>query len=159
MDYAYIQPDAIIRLHASVMCLHINSVAAYLVQPKSRSRAVGHYYLSDNPPLPHIWNNPTPNGTILTKCQTIRTVMASANEAETGAIFLNGQQDVPIRTSLIEMGHLQPPTPIKTYSTTSHGILTGNMIRKRSKAFDICFIWMRLCIKQNQFRIYWQKGT
>ena len=34
------------------------------------------------------WNDSTPNGPILTKCQTIRTVMASAAEAKTGAIFL-----------------------------------------------------------------------
>ena len=75
--------------------------------------------------------------------------MASAAEAETSAIFLNGQQYVPIRTALTEMGHPQPPTPINTESATSHGILTGNMRRKRSKAFDMRFHWMRCRIKQN----------
>ena len=85
--------------------------------------------------------------------------MASAAEAKTGVIFLNGQQDIPIRTALIKMGHPQPPTPIKTDSATSYGILTGNMRRKRSKDFDICFHWILCRIKQNQFRLYWQKGT
>ena len=69
--------------------------------------------------------------------------MASAAEAETGAILLNGQQDVPIRTALIKMGHPQPPTPIKTDRATSYGILTVNMRWKRSKAFDVRFHWMR----------------
>ena len=63
--------------------------------------------------------------------------MASAAEAETGSIFLNGQQAVPICTALIDMGHPQPPNPIKTDSATFYGILTGNMNQKRSKAFDM----------------------
>ena len=65
--------------------------------------------------------------------------MASATEAETGAVFLNSQQAVPIGTALIEMGHPQPSTSIKTDSGTSYGILTGNMHWKRSKAFDMRF--------------------
>ena len=159
MYYADTQSDAVIRFHTSDMCLNIDSNAAYLVQPKACSRAAGHYYLSDNPSPPHICITPTTNGPILTKCQTICTVMASAAEDETGAIFLNGQQDVPIRTALIEMGHPQPPTLIITYSATSYGILTGNMRQKRSKAFDMHFHWMGCRIKQNQFCLYWQKGT
>ena len=135
MDYASTQPYAVIRFHVSDMCLHIYSDAAYLFQPKACSRTAGHYYLSNNPPPPHILPTPTPNGPILTKCQTIRTVMASTAEAENGVIFLNSQQAVPIRTDLIEMVHPQPPTPIKTDSATSYGILTGNMRRKRSKYF------------------------
>ena len=148
-----------IRFHASNMCLLIDSNAAYLVQTKLRSRAAGHYYLSDNRPPPHIRPTPTPNGPILTKFQTIRTVMAFAAEADTGAIFLNSEKAVPIRTAHVEMGHPQPPTPIKTDSTTYYGILTGNMRRKRSKGFGMRFYWMLCHIKQNQFHLYWQKGT
>ena len=158
-DYAATQRYSIIRFHVSDMYLHIDSNAAYMVQPKAHSRAVGHYYLSNNPPPTHIRSTPTPNELILTTCQTIRTVMDSAAETETGAIFLNGQQAVPILTALIEMGHPQLPTPIKTESATSHGILTSNMCRKRSKDFDMRFYWMRCRIKQNQFRLYCHKGT
>ena len=57
------------------------------------------------------------------------------------------------------MGHPQLPTPTKTDSATSCGILAGNMRRKRSKAFDMRFHWMRCRIKKNQLRLYWQKGT
>ena len=159
MDSSATQPDAIIRFHASDMCLHIDSDAAYLVQTNARSRAAGHYYLSDNPPPPHIRPTLASNGPILTKCQTIRTVMASAVEAKTGAIFLNSQQSVPIRMAIVKMGHPQPPTLIKTNSATSYVILAGNMRQKRSKDFDVRFHWMRCRIKQNQFRLYWQKGT
>ena len=85
--------------------------------------------------------------------------MASTTEAKTGSIFLNGQQAVPIRTALIEMGHPQPPALIKTNSATSYGIITGNMCRKRYKPFDMRFHWMHCHIKQNQFLLYWQKGS
>ena len=33
MDYAATQPDAVIRFHASDMCLHIDSDATYLIHP------------------------------------------------------------------------------------------------------------------------------
>ena len=155
IEYAATQPDAIIHFIASDMCLHIDSDAAYPVQPKSRSRAANHFYLINTPPPHPIRPTPTPNGPILTKCQTIRTVMASATEAETGVIFLNGQQAVPMCMTLIEMGHPQPPTPIKTDIKTFHGILPVNMRRKRSKAFDMRFNWMWCRIKQKQFRLYW----
>ena len=154
MDYSDTQLDAVIRFHASDMCLHINSDSAYLVQSKAHSRAAVHYYLSNTPPPPPIQPTLTPNGPILTKCHTIRTIMASAAEAETGAIFLNGQQAVPIRTTLIEMGHPQTPTPIKTDSKTSHGVITRNMRHKRSMAFDMHFNWMRCRIKLETFRLY-----
>ena len=85
--------------------------------------------------------------------------MASAAEAETGAVLLNGQQAFPFGISIIKMVHPQPPTTIKTDRATSHGILTSNMRQKRSKSFDMHFHWMRCCIKQNQFRLYCQKGT
>ena len=159
MDYAATQPDTVIWFHASDMCLHIDSDAAYLVQPKARNRAAGHFFRSDNPPSDNIPPTPSPNGPILAKCQTIRTVMASASESKNGAIFFNGQQTVPIHTSLTKMGHPQPPTPIKKDNTTSYGILTGNMRWKRSKAFDMRFQWMRCRIKKNQLCLYWQKGN
>ena len=57
------------------------------------------------------------------------------------------------------MGHPQLPILINTNSATSYGILTGNMLLKRSNAFDMRFHWMRFRIKQNQFCLYWQKGT
>ena len=140
------------------MCLHIDSDAAYLVQPKARSRVGGHFFLSDNPPPAPAKPTPKPNGPIHTECSTIRAVMSSAAEAETGAIFINGQKAIPMRTALQEMNHPQPPTTMKTDSATSHGILTGNMRRKKSKAFDMRFHWMKDRILQAQFHLYWMRG-
>ena len=48
---------------------------------------------------------PILNGFIFIMCKILRSIMASAAEAEYGALFLNGQAAVPIRTTLIEMHH------------------------------------------------------
>ena len=68
MDYAATQPDAVIRFHASEMCLYIDSNAMYLVQTKAHSCASGHYYLRETSPPPPVRTTPTPNDPILTKC-------------------------------------------------------------------------------------------
>ena len=78
LDYVHTHPNAVIRYHASDMCLHVDSNASYLVLPKARSRLAGHYFLSDDPT---IIVTPKPNGPILTECRTIRRVLASSTEA------------------------------------------------------------------------------
>ena len=96
MDYAHTYPNAKTRYHTSEMCLHIESDAAYLVQPQARIRVSGNFYLSekiqDDNPTP----NPTPNGPILTECRTVRNVMSSDAKAETIGIFHNAKVAVPI---------------------------------------------------------------
>ena len=73
------------------MILHVDSDAAYLVQPNARSRYAGYYYLGSQ----NSTNN-TLNGAVLVICRTIRNVVASAAEAETGGLFGNGQEIIPI---------------------------------------------------------------
>lgn len=159
LDYVATHPLAILRFHASDMVLNLDSDAAYLVQPQARSRGAGYFYLSDIPPQPPAQPNPTHNAPILVDCHTIRQVMASAAEAETNTAFHNAQLAVPIRTMLQDLGHKQPPTPLKTDNTTTLGILNSNIRQKRSKAFDMRFHWLRDRIKQKQFHVYWKPGT
>ena len=52
--------------------------------------------------------------------------MALAAEAEYGALFLNVQAAMIIRTSLTEMGHPQPPIPIQVDNYTLVGIAYKN---------------------------------
>ena len=131
LDYVYTHPNAVIRFHASDMCLHVDSDAAYLVLPKARSRLAGHYYLSDNPTNSH---TPAPNGPILTECQTIRHVVASSAEAETSALFHNAQTAIPICHVLAALGHPQPLTPFKTDNAAANAFVSKDMRHKKSKA-------------------------
>jgi hypothetical protein len=67
------------------------------------------------------------NGPILVLAKIIKNVMASAAEAEVAGIYVNAQLAVGYRNCLIEMGHPQPPTPIRTKHTTARGIITGTI--------------------------------
>jgi hypothetical protein len=156
-------PDAAIHYHASNMVLAVCSDAAYLVLPNARSCAAGHFFLTTLPSAISSPPNPTPNGAIHdVLCKTLCSVAASASEAKIGALFLNAQDTVPIRTALEEMGHKQPltGTPLETNnSTAAHGILHAQVCLKKSKAFDMRYHWLKdRVLAQNQFNLYWAPG-
>ena len=114
INYASTHPNATLRYVASDMILHIYSDASYGSEPKSCSRVGGLFTLTsctDDPTKPPIYT-PTPNGEIHTVSNIMRNVMSSATEAEAGGLFHNAKDSVTLRTTLAEMGHPQPDTPI-----------------------------------------------
>mgnify|MGYP005710450381 CR=1 FL=1 len=89
-----------------------------------KSRIAGFYYLTDLPPP----SQPPPsNGPILVECKTLKHVVVSAAEAETGGLFVNSQLTLPIRQSLQALGHKPPPTPIKTDNSTAYKFVHNDM--------------------------------
>eukprot|EP00957_Ditylum_brightwellii_P173780 13230198-Ditylum_brightwellii.AAC.1 len=56
------------------------------------------------------------------------------------------------------MGHPQPATPLITDNNTTHGLTTGEMLPKRSKAMDMRFQWLCCRAAQTQFNIKWRRG-
>jgi hypothetical protein len=60
-------------------------------------------------------------------------VVASAAESEVGACFINAQIGATIRTTLIELGHKQHPTPFQTDDSTAFGILNEKIKQKKIK--------------------------
>ena len=85
--------------------------------------------------------------------------MGSAAEAEIGAGYMTAQDSIPIRTTLEEMGHPQPPTPIQVDNTTAVGFANKTIKQKRSKAIDMRFYWLQDRCNQGQFIIYWAPGS
>ena len=158
LDYASTYPDTTIRFYASDMTLYAESDAAYLVQLNAKSRIAGLFYLS-NKHLPNTFPSPARNGPILIICKTIRHVVASAAEAETAGLFYNARESIPIRQTLIAMGHPQPPTPIKTDNSTALSFVHANMKQKKSKSWDMRLNWLRDRKEQSQFHYYWDKGS
>jgi hypothetical protein len=159
LNYAASNPDATIRFHASGMCLKIHSDASYLSEPKARSRAGGHFFLSSNSPLPTATSVPPPeNGAIHTLCSIMKMVLASATEAELGACFFNAKEGVMIRIILDEMGHPQPTTPIQVDNSCAAGIANDTVKQRRSKAIDMRFYWLKDRECQGQFHIHWRSG-
>jgi hypothetical protein len=142
------------------MVLHVDSDASYLSASKARSRAAGYHFLSSKPVEPPDPNAPPPptNGPITVLCTIMREVVSSASEAELAALFHNGKEACPIRITLEELGYPQPPTPIQTDNSTAYGIANDTVKQKRSKAIDMHFYWIRDCVRQGQFVVYWKKG-
>jgi len=161
LDYCATHPDATIRFHASDMVLWTHSDASYLSAPQSRSRAAGYSFLSSRPTSPPTATDPAPphNGPVHVLCQIMRQVVASAAEAELGALFLNAQAICPIRVALEELGHPQPPTPLQTDNNTASGIVNDTVKQRRSKAIDMRFYWIRDRSRQGDFHVFWRPGN
>jgi hypothetical protein len=160
LDYAATHPDATLRYKRSDMVLHVHSDASYLSAPEARSRTGGHHFLSSRPTDPtkaHSWQ-PINNGSIHAKCSVLHNVMASAAEAEIGALYINSQTADVFRTTLIEIGHPQPPTPVQTDNSTAYSIVNSSIHQGRSRAMDMRFYWVRGRVYQNHFLVYWKPG-
>jgi hypothetical protein len=152
LDYIASQEDAVITYNASDMILATHSDAGYLNEPKARSRAGGHFFLSTSADIP------PNNGAILNIAHIIKHVMASATEAELAALYINAREAVYIRIILDALGHKQPATPLQTDNSMAEAVCNGKIQPKRTKAMDMRFHWLRDRECQDQFRIYWRPG-
>ena len=128
------------------MILNVHSDASYLTEPKAQSRAGGHFFLSNNV------EDPADNGAVLNSAVIIKNVMSSAAEAEigVGALFINSRQAILARTTVKEMSHVQPPTPIQTDNTTALGFVSRNLQPKATKSANMKYWWLRDRADQKQ---------
>ena len=152
LDYVATHPDAILTYEKSDMVLAVHSDASYLSEPKARSRAGGHFFLTTED------NEPPTNGAILNISKNMTSVMSSAADAELGAIYINACEAVPIQNLLQEMGHKQPKTPMQTDNSTALGVVNSNIQPQRTKSMDMRFYWLQCWDSQGQFRYYWKPG-
>ena len=81
-----------------------------------------------------------------------------ASDAEAGIIsnFHNGQEALPIRTTLQELGHPKPLTPIRVDNSTTEGFSNSTINQKLSKSIDMRFNWIQDHTRQGHFLIYWK---
>ena len=155
LDYLATHPVAVIRYYASDMILNIHSDASYLSEPKARSRVAGHYFLGSKP----IAGKPIKlNGAIFTFFGILKFVVASAAEAELGALFLNCKEGRIIRLILEELGHKQPPTPIHCDNKTAAGIANDTVKKQRSRSFEMRFFYVTDQVKRGEFDVQWHPG-
>jgi hypothetical protein len=64
-----------------------------------------------------------------------KNVVASAAESEVGACFQNAQTAAPLRATLLELGHEQPATPLRTDNSSTYRILNETIKEKRSNTW------------------------
>ena len=141
-----------------VICVYIH-IVMHPTCPhlKQEAEPVVFFFLSDLPSHT-VPGKATLNGAIHINSKIMKNVMGSAAEAEIGAGYMNAQDCVQIRTTLEEMGHHQPPTPIQVDNTTAATFANGTMKQKRSKSIDMNFYWLQDRTTQGQFHIYWGLG-
>ena len=159
LDYASTFQNVKLRFLASDMILHVNSDTAFLVQDGARSQIAVHYILSSHPPpAPQILKK-SPNAPILIESKTLRNVVASAAEAETGGLFQNAQTILHIRILFEALGHIQPPTPLKIDNRTANTFSHTKFLRQRkSKSWDMKYHWLRDRELQKLMYVFWDKG-
>ena len=116
LDYIVTQEDAVITYTSSDMKLAVHSNVSYLSKPKARSRSGGNFFLSNRETIPQN------SGAILNIAHIIKQVMTSATEAELTALYIMERDAVYIVIIFEEMGHRQPPTPLKTDSAMEDAV-------------------------------------
>jgi hypothetical protein len=72
--------------------------------------------------------------------------------------FKNAQTAAPLRFALIELGHKQPETPLRTDNSTAYRIFNETIKQKRSKSMDMKYYWLQDRVRQKQFDVYWLPG-
>ena len=119
------------------MIFTVDSDAAYLLESKVRSRAAGYFYLGN-------WYGKIFNGPIFVLAEVIKTAMASVSETECVGLYMKTQESVPIRNTLIELGHLHPPygKSVSTYSSTENEIMNITVKPNKYKSMDMRFWWL-----------------
>ena len=88
LDYIATKKDSLITYTRSHMKLAVHRDASYLSKPKARSRAGGHFFLSNKATIPQN------NGAILNISHIIKHVMTSATEAKLAALYIMAPEDV-----------------------------------------------------------------
>jgi hypothetical protein len=155
LDYCASHPHAVVRFKASDMVLNIHSDASYLSESHARSRIAGHFFLGSIP----IDKTPIPlNGAIYVFCGILKFVVASAAEAELGALFLNCKEGKILRLVLQELGHPQPPTPTHCDNETATGIANNTVKKQRSRSMEMRFFWVADQVNRHHFHVRWHPG-
>eukprot|EP00804_Cyclotella_cryptica_P024021 CCRYP_020049-RA/>CCRYP_020049-RA protein AED:0.41 eAED:0.41 QI:0/-1/0/1/-1/1/1/0/276 len=155
LNYCASHPDAVVRFKASDMVLNIHPDASYLSETNARSRITGHFFLGS------VSIDKTPiklNGAIFVFCRILKFVVASAAEAELGALFLNCKEGKNLRLVLQELGHAQPPTSSHCDNETATGIANNTVKKQRSRSMEMHFFWVTDQVNRRIFQIKWHPG-
>ncbi len=95
------------------------------------------------------------NGAFYVNTTILHFVVASAAEAELGAIFHNCQDGIIFRQTLTNLGHPQPQTPIHCNNATAVGFSNNRLKRQRSQSMEMRFLWVGNKVAQDIYVVSW----
>jgi hypothetical protein len=155
LDYLATHPDATIWFRASDMILNVHSDASYLSENESHSRVCGHFFMGWSPKDGDLIKL---NGVFFTLCTILGFVVASAAEAELGALFLNCKEGIIFQLTLKELGHPQPRTPVHCDNATTVGIANNTVKGQCSQSMKMRYSWIGDKEAQDVYEIKWHPG-
>ncbi len=98
------------------------------------------------------------NGTFHVSTNVIRFVIAFTAKAELGMLFHNCQTGITFRSTLKDMGHVQPKTPVHCNNATAVGIANSTVKRQRSHLMEMRFFWISDKCAQEMYALHWHPG-
>jgi hypothetical protein len=81
--------------------------------------------------------------------------MASAAEAELGALYHNCQTGIIFCLTLADMRHPQPKAPVHCDNATAVGIANNTIKRQRSRSMEMRFFWVGDKVAQGMYKLSW----
>ena len=139
LDYIASHPNPSITYQAFDIHLWISSNLSFLSVNKGRSR-VGEYYFLGN-----LLDNSKPlakqrtfvNALVHIEASILGNIIGAVLEVEIARGYINIRKEVELQIILMEMGYLQQEILLELDNTTSYGILTKQLIPKRSKSINM----------------------
>jgi hypothetical protein len=64
-----------------------------------------------------------------------------------------------LNTTLEELGHPQPPTPLQSDNTISTGYINGTIKQKGTRSMDMHFYWVKYRAKKGNFMSFGAQDT
>ena len=89
----------------------------------------------------------------------MKAVIRSAAGAEVGGLYMNTLELSPMKTTVEELDHPQPATPLNTNNSTVDGNINKTIIQRQNKAMDKMFYWLQDRVEQGEFRVFWTPGN
>jgi hypothetical protein len=84
--------------------------------------------------------------------------VASAAEAELGALFLNCKEGIIFQLTLEELGHPQLQTPVHCDNATTIGIANNTVKWQQSRLMEMKYFWVGDKVAQDAYEIKWHPG-
>ncbi len=85
-------------------------------------------------------------------------MVASAAEAELGALFHNCQEGIIFWQTLTDLGHPQPKTLVHCNNATALGIANNTVKQQQSRVMEMHFFWVGDKVAQDMYQVAWHPG-
>ena len=124
-------------------------------EPKAKSTTAGYFWLKDRTDADKHFKN---NGAIHVLSKIIKLVCSSTAESELAALYMNAQEAIPLRQTLIDLDHPQPPTEIITDNSIASGVVNQTVKQNKLRSMNMRYFKLIDLIQQHLINVRWKPG-